>query len=460
MPRSALAVVGDRAARTSSTSPTTSPRSTRPGSGRSWSPSPATPVCARFDACGRPEPWPRPRRGRDRRHRPGRRSLDRGRVRPPASTPIRDAIAAGDVYQVNLHPAPVARRCRPERPTSPRWAPRWPTGNPAPYQRRRAPAVGRACTWRRRRPSCSSAARADGSRSAPDQGHGRDRRRRSCAKDRAENVMIVDLVRNDLGRVCEYGSVEVPALLAVEPHPGLVHLVSAPSGPAARRRRLGRAASTPRSRPGSVTGAPKLARPRPTSPSSSPCARGVYCGAVGWVDADRRRRASSTSPSARSGSSDGQLHFGTGGGHHLGLDPGRRVGRDRAEGPPPAGRRVGVHGCGARRDAWSGSTARSSTRARRRISPFDHGLTVGDGVFETLRVYGGAPFAVAPPPRAAGALGGRASASPVARRRRARARPSARCVAANGLTDGRLRITVTGGAGAARLGPRRRRGRR
>src|SRR6202008_4549959 len=77
-------------------------------------------------------------------------------------------------------------------------------------------------------------------------------------KDRAENVMIVDLVRNDLGRVCEWGSVEVPSLLAVEEHPGLVHLVSTVAG----RLRPGVGwpeligATFP---PGSVTGAPKLA---------------------------------------------------------------------------------------------------------------------------------------------------------------------------------------------------------
>ena len=49
-------------------------------------------------------------------------------------------------------------------------------------------------------------------------------------KDRAENVMIVDLVRNDLGRVCVPGTVRVPALLAEEDHPGLTHLVSTVEG--------------------------------------------------------------------------------------------------------------------------------------------------------------------------------------------------------------------------------------
>ena len=69
-------------------------------------------------------------------------------------------------------------------------------------------------------------------------------------KDRAENVMIVDLVRNDLGAVAVTGSVEVPALCAVEEHPGLVHLVSRVSARLRAGRRLAGADGRRRSRPG------------------------------------------------------------------------------------------------------------------------------------------------------------------------------------------------------------------
>ena len=105
---------------------------------------------------------------------------------------------------------------------------------------------------------------------------------RASAKDRAENVMIVDLARNDLGRVCEFGSVEVTDLLAAEQHPGLVHLVSTVRGtlrPDAGVGALVRATFPP----ASVTGAPKP-RVLQAIEDLEPVRRGVYCGAIGWID--------------------------------------------------------------------------------------------------------------------------------------------------------------------------------
>jgi para-aminobenzoate synthetase component 1 len=137
-------------------------------------------------------------------------------------------------------------------------------------------------------------------------------------KDRAENVMIVDLVRNDLGRVCETGSVSVPALWTVEQHPGLFHLVSTVQG----RLRAGLGwsdlidATFP---PGSVTGAPKLAAIAHIA-QLEPVARGPYCGALGWVDADRGEGELNVAIRTF-WFDDGMLHFGTGGGITWGSTP-------------------------------------------------------------------------------------------------------------------------------------------
>jgi para-aminobenzoate synthetase component 1 len=104
-------------------------------------------------------------------------------------------------------------------------------------------------------------------------------------KDRAENVMIVDLARNDLGRVCEYGSVHVPALFEVERHPGLYHLVSTVAGTLRADVTTGDIirATFP---PASVTGCPKP-RVLQIIEELEPVRRGVYCGAIGFVDRDR-----------------------------------------------------------------------------------------------------------------------------------------------------------------------------
>ncbi len=104
---------------------------------------------------------------------------------------------------------------------------------------------------------------------------------RRSAKDVAENVMIVDLMRNDLGRVAAIGTVRVPALLAVQPHPGVWHLVSTVTG--RLRPEVGDAdllrATFP---PGSVTGAPKL-RALAAIAELEPVARGTYTGAIGFA---------------------------------------------------------------------------------------------------------------------------------------------------------------------------------
>jgi para-aminobenzoate synthetase / 4-amino-4-deoxychorismate lyase len=101
------------------------------------------------------------------------------------------------------------------------------------------------------------------------------------AKDRAENVMIVDLMRNDLGRVCEYGSVAVDALAEARPGPGVWHLVSRVSG--TLRPEVGDAdllrATFP---PGSVTGAPKVQTLRVIHELES-SGRELYTGAIGYA---------------------------------------------------------------------------------------------------------------------------------------------------------------------------------
>lgn len=234
---------------------------------------------------------------------------------------IRNEIANGDVYQVNL-----TRRLRAHMPTVTgnedssqdiaALGAALALGNPAPFSAVvRLPAHGvqvasaspeRFLSRNGRKvwssPIKGTSATADG----------------FLAKDRAENIMIVDLVRNDLGRVCEWGSVTVPNLLEVEEHPGLFHLVSTVEG--TLREGLGWSeaieATFP---PGSVTGAPKLAALESIA-RLEPGGRGIYCGAVGWVDADRV--IGDLNVAIRTfWIEDGYLYFGTGGAITYDSDP-------------------------------------------------------------------------------------------------------------------------------------------
>jgi anthranilate/para-aminobenzoate synthase component I len=100
------------------------------------------------------------------------------------------------------------------------------------------------------------------------------------AKDRAENTMIVDLLRNDLGRVCEYGSVSVDKLCELEVHPTLFHLVSTVSGDL--RHDVGLADVIRALFPcGSITGAPKISTMRIID-GIEQTPRGLSMGAIGY----------------------------------------------------------------------------------------------------------------------------------------------------------------------------------
>ncbi|MCE8018305.1 aminodeoxychorismate synthase component I [Halomonas sp. MCCC 1A17488] len=129
-------------------------------------------------------------------------------------------------------------------------------------------------------------------------------------KDRAENVMIVDLLRNDLGRVCRPGSVRVPQLCGLESYANVHHLVSIVCGEleAGRRPLDLLAAAFPG---GSITGAPKV-RAMQIIDELEPSRRSVYCGSLGFVDV---RGNMDTSIAIRTAVADGErLHLWGGGG--------------------------------------------------------------------------------------------------------------------------------------------------
>jgi len=140
-------------------------------------------------------------------------------------------------------------------------------------------------------------------------------------KDRAENLMITDLVRHDLHRVCLPGTVTVSDLMSVEHHPGLVHLVSRVRGRLAVALDATGwaellAATQP---PGSVSGAPKHAALGVIAELETE-RRGPYCGHIGWIDADARAAVLAVGIRTFWWGA-GTLRFGTGAGFTYGSDP-------------------------------------------------------------------------------------------------------------------------------------------
>ena len=214
-----------------------------------------------------------------------------GLVAPPAQdhlsavTAALEHIAAGEIYQVNL-----ARRWTGEFRGAPLKLFRaMKQASPVPYGMYLAAdplvvcarTMERFLSWDDKR-LCSSPIKGTISRHGDDEAEAAALR--ADDKERAEHAMIVDLVRNDLSRVAEIGTVKLLELMAVEPYAKLSHLVT-------------RVACQPREDvsvldvlratfpPGSVTGAPKV-RALEIIAELEPAPRGVYCGALGYLDRD------------------------------------------------------------------------------------------------------------------------------------------------------------------------------
>jgi para-aminobenzoate synthetase component 1 len=269
-------------------------------------------TCARFDDVRR-APLPRPDRPwRGPARDAWRSSLDQASYERGVQR-IRAYIEQGEVYQANLCRVLSAPFSPPADPLA--LAVRLAEGNPAPYA---AVIDVPGLTVVSASPELYLSRRGDVVESRPIKGTGATAGD-LLDKDYAENLMIVDLVRNDLGRVARVGSVTVPSLFGIEEHPGLVHLVSTV------RALLAEGAGWPELfaatfPPGSVTGAPKSSAVRIIN-ELEPEPRGPYCGAVGWIDADRREGALAVGIRTFWIDHD-TIRFGTGAGITWGSDPG------------------------------------------------------------------------------------------------------------------------------------------
>ncbi|MEU9102667.1 chorismate-binding protein [Streptomyces sp. NPDC048361] len=275
-------------------------------------------VCARFaDVRTRPVPEPVPGAWRGPAADDWMSSLDHAAYTAGVRR-IREHIAAGEVYQANLCRVLSAPLPDPAAADVDALTALLARGNPAPYAGTiRLPAHGVEIATASPELFLRRTGRVV--ESGPIKGTGRTAAD-LLEKDHAENVMIVDLVRNDMGRVCASGTVSVPELCAVEEHPGLVHLVSTVRGElregAGWRELLD--ATFP---PGSVTGAPKSSALRIIDALET-APRGPYCGGIGWVDADRG--TAELAVGIRTfwvDRSQGVLRFGTGAGITWGSDP-------------------------------------------------------------------------------------------------------------------------------------------
>ena len=179
-------------------------------------------------------------------------------------------------------------------------------------------------------------------------------------KDQSENIMIVDLMRNDLGRICEIGSIGVTDFLRSEEHPGVRHLVSDVSGKLRAGVSLNEIfeALLP---PGSVSGTPKSSAVKMIR-ENEPGPRDIYCGVLGWIE----DKQALLSVAIRTFWKRGEiLSFGTGGGITWPSDPYAEWRETQLK----ANRLIGIAG-GSDSEGWQ----------------------YGSGIFETILMKDGKPL--------------------------------------------------------------------
>ena len=221
---------------------------------------------------------------------------------------IKEKIAAGDIYQVNLCRVLTSKSSQGLQGL----ANRLQRDNPAPYASYlRLPGLEIASAspelFLERKGSVIKSTPIKGTSKVDNFGE----------KDRAENVMIVDLMRNDFGSICESGSVDVPRLLATQSHPGLFHLVSDVVGrlrPGIKWSEIAKALLPA----GSISGAPKSSALKSIAEIEQ-TKRGPYCGVIGFVENDQALLSVGIRIFWSTG--DEQIHFGTGAGITWASDP-------------------------------------------------------------------------------------------------------------------------------------------
>jgi len=189
---------------------------------------------------------------------------------------IKEKIAKGDIYQVNLCRILTADNDQPLLGL----ANQLQAGNPAPYASYlKLPDLEIASAS----PELFLEKKGLAIKSTPIKGTAKSEN--FGEKDKAENVMIVDLMRNDFGSICQPGSVDVPRLLATESHPGLFHLVSDVVG-ILREDINWQQINSALLPAGSISGAPKSSALKSIKEIEK-VERGPYCGVIGWVEGDQ-----------------------------------------------------------------------------------------------------------------------------------------------------------------------------